>query len=382
MAAATPLRHRRLGYRAWDVEVCRSTGRCRCRGTMAGSDRDGNRRPLRGAILAASPHTHSHGCSRYPRPRLPCTRIGATLGTFIRSAAKCISGWAARSRSSSARRARSGSPPMSHPSDGRLSSRPGRAPSSPRGSRSLAGQSSLDRYSMRFLRRHTNRGPYLDEPSARAIAATGDLVSSPTVRVAFRRGRGRVARIRRADRPGNREIVADPEMSMDSLRWIRTGRRDVLAHRDGVTIDTVNPSRPMTVAAVAARSRREGNRSDLGRDDAGCSHRDGVGVWDDPGARPPGHAAGDRGRARLAAAASGRDAAGHRGAAAEPAGRDDRSPSRCSERRTSSGRRLTRLAPAAAGNRRSSSDWDTRRASAAVPRRPLSDVVTAASPDH
>jgi hypothetical protein len=43
-------------------------------------------------------------------------------------------------------------------------------------------------------------------------------------------------------------IIADPEMSTDSFRWIRTGRRDVLARRDGVTIDTSGTSRLMTIA--------------------------------------------------------------------------------------------------------------------------------------
>ena len=44
-------------------------------------------------------------------------------------------------------------------------------------------------------------------------------------------------------------IVADHEMSLDSFRWIRTGRRDVLAHRDGVTIDTAGAGRLKTLAA-------------------------------------------------------------------------------------------------------------------------------------
>jgi hypothetical protein len=44
------------------------------------------------------------------------------------------------------------------------------------------------------------------------------------------------------------QIVADPELSMDSFRWIRTGRREILAHRDGVTIDTSGTSRLMTIA--------------------------------------------------------------------------------------------------------------------------------------
>ena len=47
-------------------------------------------------------------------------------------------------------------------------------------------------------------------------------------------------------------IIADPEMSMDSFRWIRTGWRDVLAHRDGVTIDTSGTSRLTTIAGKMA----------------------------------------------------------------------------------------------------------------------------------
>jgi hypothetical protein len=65
-----------------------------------------------------------------------------------------------------------------------------------------------------------------------------DLVSDPNVRIVFvsdtgaRRGLGAVIT------NATERIIADPEMSMDSFRWIRTGRREVLAHRDGVTIDT------------------------------------------------------------------------------------------------------------------------------------------------
>jgi hypothetical protein len=35
---------------------------------------------------------------------------------------------------------------------------------------------------------------------------------------------------------------------MDSFRWIRTGRREILAHRDGVTIDASGTNRLMTIA--------------------------------------------------------------------------------------------------------------------------------------
>jgi hypothetical protein len=38
-------------------------------------------------------------------------------------------------------------------------------------------------------------------------------------------------------------------MSMDSFRWIRLGRREVWAHRDGITIDASGASRLKTMAA-------------------------------------------------------------------------------------------------------------------------------------
>src|SRR4029453_3778697 len=44
------------------------------------------------------------------------------------------------------------------------------------------------------------------------------------------------------------QIIADPDMSMDSFRWIRIGRREVLAHPDGVTIATSGTGPPITGA--------------------------------------------------------------------------------------------------------------------------------------
>ena len=43
-------------------------------------------------------------------------------------------------------------------------------------------------------------------------------------------------------------IISDSEMSMDSFRYIRTGRREVMAHRDGVTIDASGAGTLMTIA--------------------------------------------------------------------------------------------------------------------------------------
>jgi hypothetical protein len=65
-----------------------------------------------------------------------------------------------------------------------------------------------------------------------------DLVSSPTVRLVLLVDDGARREFGALVVQSTEQIVADPEMSMDSFRWIRTGRRDVLVHGDGVTIDT------------------------------------------------------------------------------------------------------------------------------------------------
>jgi len=44
-------------------------------------------------------------------------------------------------------------------------------------------------------------------------------------------------------------IVGDPQMSADSARWFRTGRRDIAAHRDGVTVDTSGVSPFLTATS-------------------------------------------------------------------------------------------------------------------------------------
>ena len=99
-------------------------------------------------------------------------------------------------------------------------------------------------------KRRTNRGPYRDQAIApERLRELANLVSSPTLRVVFlsddvaRREVGALI-VKATER-----IIADPDMSLDSFRWIRTGRRDVRAGRDGVTIDTAGASRLKTVAA-------------------------------------------------------------------------------------------------------------------------------------
>jgi nitroreductase len=80
------------------------------------------------------------------------------------------------------------------------------------------------------------------------LRGLADLVSGPNVRVVFISERGARRELGSMIVNATEPVISDPEMSMDSFRWIRTGRREVSAHRDGVTIDTSGTGRFMTIA--------------------------------------------------------------------------------------------------------------------------------------
>jgi nitroreductase len=241
-----------LGYRAWDRGVfAGATGPAYASwDEWRGTDRDGNRRPLRGAILAASPHNTQpwrfeasgdavavyadrarHLGSFDPFRREMHLGLGCAIENFV-----C----AARAFGLSA---------DVEPATGRLEAAPGREPVLAARIVVRAGQPSPDPFFEAIPRRHTDRGPYRDEPIApERLQRFVDLVSSPAVRLAFVVDDGARREFGALIVQATERIVADPEMSMDSFRWIRTGRRDVLAHRDGVTIDTSGAGRLTTVA--------------------------------------------------------------------------------------------------------------------------------------
>jgi hypothetical protein len=95
-------------------------------------------------------------------------------------------------------------------------------------------------------RRHTNRGPYQSDKPLPKQFPLARLQSEPVLPV--------VAAV--TDKEACRELgamiveatrrfIADPEMSRDSGRWNRTGKHEIDAHRDGVTVDTAGLS-PVT----------------------------------------------------------------------------------------------------------------------------------------
>jgi hypothetical protein len=91
-----------------------------------------------------------------------------------------------------------------------------------------------------IARRHTNRGPYRpDQPvGAETLQRLTDLVSDDSVRAIFVTDKAARNDLGALIIAATARIVGDPQMSADSARWFRTGRRDIAAHRDGVTVDT------------------------------------------------------------------------------------------------------------------------------------------------
>jgi nitroreductase len=95
-----------------------------------------------------------------------------------------------------------------------------------------------------IAQRHTNRGAYRpDQPvGAETLHRLTGLVSDDSVRAIFvtdKAARGELGALIIA---ATVRIVGDPQMSADSARWFRTGRREIAARRDGVTVDTSGAS--------------------------------------------------------------------------------------------------------------------------------------------
>jgi hypothetical protein len=95
-----------------------------------------------------------------------------------------------------------------------------------------------------IARRHTNRGPYRpDQPvGAETLQRLTGLVSDDSVRALFVTDKVARSELGALIVAATVRIVGDPQMSADSARWFRTGRREIAAHKDGVTVDTSGAS--------------------------------------------------------------------------------------------------------------------------------------------
>jgi hypothetical protein len=241
-----------LGYRAWDRGVFSgATGLAYVPwDEWRGTETDGNRRPMRAAILAASPHdTQPWLFALSARDLIVYADRARHLGTFdpFRREMHLGLGCAIENFVRAARTF--GIATDVQPATGRLELSPMPQPVVAARIALDVAHPTHDSLFDAIPKRHTNRGPYRDEaPGPERLRTLAELVSSPNVRVVFISERGARRELGSVIVKATERIIADPEMSTDSFRWIRTGRREVVAHRDGVTIDTSGTSRLMTIA--------------------------------------------------------------------------------------------------------------------------------------
>ena len=245
-----------VGYRAWDRGVLAgATGAAYLAwDEWRGSETDGIQRPLRAGILAASPHNTQPWLFSVSAGTMAVYADRARhLGTFdpFRREMHLGLGCAIENFVCAARAF--GIATGVQAARGRLELSPAPQPVLAASITLGTSQPAPDVLFDTIPKRHTNRGPYREEsPAPERLRGFVQLVSGPDVRVVFVSDAGARRELGAVIVKATERIIADPEMSTDSLRWIRTGRREVLEHRDGVTIDTSGTSRLMTIAAKLA----------------------------------------------------------------------------------------------------------------------------------
>ncbi|HXC53989.1 MAG TPA: nitroreductase family protein [Rhizomicrobium sp.] len=235
-----------LGYRIWDRGVLSGPQGAPYEpwSHWQGSVIDGVARPLHAAILAANPHDtqpwlfelDNDSITVYadrarnlgsfdPFRREMHLGLGAAIENLVRAAG--VYGYTAYVR----------------PVAGRLTNSPGLEPVAAAHITMDPGAPSRDLLYEAIPDRHTNRGRYLENPvAAEQLRGLADLVSGADVRVAFLTDPAARRDMAALIVEATTRIVADPQMSADSAHWIRTGRREVDAHRDGVTVDAAGLS--------------------------------------------------------------------------------------------------------------------------------------------
>jgi hypothetical protein len=236
-----------LAYRAWDRGVW-SGGEGPAYlpwSDWQGKAADGIKRPLRAAILASNPHDTQPWLFEIEENAItPFADRARNLGTFDPFRREMHLGLGAAIENLVLAARGFGLAAEVVPADGTLSLLPDDTIA--RAARVILTPmpATQDALFHAIPNRHTNRGPYRADQSIDAdiLRRFRDLIQDDTVRVVFvvdRQARGELGGliVEATDR-----IVGDPQMSADSARWFRTGRRDIASHRDGVTVDTAGLS--------------------------------------------------------------------------------------------------------------------------------------------
>jgi nitroreductase len=212
---------------------------------------DGVKRPLRAAILAANPHdtqpwlfeAHDESVTVYAdRAR--------NLGSFDPFRREMHLGLGAAIENLARAARAEGYAPSVRPVEGRLQASPGPEPVIVAHIALDPSAPVRDRLFDVIADRHTNRGAYLDRPIAPNILhALAKLAQTNGVMVAFVVDAKARAELATLIVEATQRIIDDPQMSLDSAHWIRTGRREVEDHRDGISVDAAGLSPLLTAFA-------------------------------------------------------------------------------------------------------------------------------------
>jgi hypothetical protein len=242
-----------LGWRAWDrgvVEFDDNPAYWPWR-DWQGQASDGSHRALRAAILAANAHdSQPWQFQAWENGIVIIANRRRNLGSFdpFRREMHLSLGAATENFVLAARAY--GLDTQVMPYEGRLEAEPGDAPVAAVFVALAPGTATRDRLADAIALRHTNRGPYrpehrVDMNQLNALAAQA---SDDTAQVAFVSDPIARAEMGAIVVEATRQIVADHQMSADSARWFRAGRREIAEHRDGITYDASGLS-PLVIAA-------------------------------------------------------------------------------------------------------------------------------------
>jgi hypothetical protein len=251
-AGAVALAISGLGYRAWDRGAW-SAGDGAAYSPWRdweGSATDGIRRPLRAAILASNPHDTQPWLFEVGENTITLFADRArNLGTFDPFRREMHLGLGAAIENLVLAARAFGSAAQVLPTDGKLALSPDDTPAAAARivfTPTIAARTALFEA---IPHRHTNRGPYRADQSigAERLRRLAVLVTDNAVRVVFVEDRHARDELGALIVQATKRIIGDPQMSADSARWFRTGRRAIAVHRDGVTLDTAGLS-PFTTA--------------------------------------------------------------------------------------------------------------------------------------
>ncbi|HEV2650346.1 MAG TPA: hypothetical protein VGU69_03730 [Rhizomicrobium sp.] len=230
-----------VGYRIWDRGVFAGPGGDAYAPWQSwqGSVVDGIARPLHAAILAANPHDTQPWLFEVDNDRITVYADRArNLGSFDPFRREMHLGLGAAIENLARAAGVYGYVPYVHPVAGRLDVSPPNTPIAVAHILMDTGTAGRDELWEAIPKRHTNRGAYLDHAiQPEGLRGIAGVVDDPDVKLVLLADTGAREELAALIVQATERIIADPQMSADSARWIRTGRREVDAHRDGVTVD-------------------------------------------------------------------------------------------------------------------------------------------------